>query len=71
MTVTQTGSLREYGEALTSLGMSGIFAPHILKMWGAGIPAEYVVAALKATGKVSTVIEMWQADIPLEYAGAR
>lgn len=68
--MADTGSLREYAETFTALGLPDVFSPHLLKMWGAGIPAEYAVAALKATSNVKTVLEMWATGIPLEYAGA-
>lgn len=68
--MADTGSLREYAETFTALGLPDVFSPHLLKMWASGVPAEYAVAALKATSSVKAALEMWAADIPLEYAGA-
>lgn len=68
--MAESGSLREYAETFDALGLPDVFSPHLLKMWTFGVPAEYAVAALKATGNVKTVLEMWATGIPLEYAGA-
>lgn len=65
-----TTSLQAYASAFAEQGLENVFAPHLLKMWLVGVPAEYAVATLKARGRVSEVIRMWEENIPLEYASA-
>jgi hypothetical protein len=63
-------SFQAYASAFAEHGLEHVFAPHLLKMWLVGVPAEYAVATLKARGRVSEVIRMWEENIPLEYASA-
>lgn len=63
-------SFQAYTTAFVEYGLEHVFAPHLLKMWLAGVPAEYAVPTLKACGRVSEVIKMWEENVPLEYASA-
>jgi len=63
-------SFRTYVDTFGELGLPNVFILHLLKMWKAGVPAEYAVVTLKARGRISEVIRMWEENIPLEYASA-
>ncbi len=65
-----TTSFQAYVSAFAEHGLDDVFTPHLLRMWQAGVPAEYAVLTLKACGRVSEVIRMWEENVPLEYASA-